>query len=336
MAVMTKEERIRAALAGEAVDRVPVALWRHWPIDDQDAELLAERALEYQKRYDWDFIKIPPSSTFCVADYGVKHEYRALPTGLWSLGERTYTERAIRQIADWDRIEPLDIAKGTYGRILECLRIVIGRRERTVPVVQTVFNPLAMARYLAGEELFLAHLRQDPRRVERALKSLAGTCARFVSACLDEGADGIFLSTSAASYEVMSVAEYQQFGRPGDMEVLEAASRGWFNILHIHGRYPMFTELADYPVQAVNWHDRSAEPSLKEALGLFRGALIGGVEQYQVLHFGTPAEVTAQVQDAIKQVGGRRLIIAAGCTYPVTVPECNLIAVRRAVETVSS
>ena len=56
---MNKKERIKAVLAGEPVDRPPVALWRHWPVDDQDAELLAERALEYQKRYDWDFIKNP-------------------------------------------------------------------------------------------------------------------------------------------------------------------------------------------------------------------------------------------------------------------------------------
>lgn len=28
---MTKEERIRAVLKRESVDRVPIALWRHFP-----------------------------------------------------------------------------------------------------------------------------------------------------------------------------------------------------------------------------------------------------------------------------------------------------------------
>jgi len=332
MSSLTKRERVQATLAGRPTDRPPVALWRHWPVDDQDDELLAERALEFQRRYDWDFIKIPPSSTYCVDDYGVKHEYRALPTGPWQLGERTYMERAIKELADWDRIEPLDVDKGTYGRILRCLKKVIKRRDPMVPVIQTVFNPIGVARYLAGDEIFLAHLRSDPRRLERALHTLTTTCADFVEASMREGADGLFLSTSAASYDVMSIEEYARFGRPYDLRVFEAASKGWFNVLHIHGQHPMFSELADYPVHAINWHDRSAGPHLKKAANLFNGALLGGVEQYGILHFATPAEVEAQVRDAIRQTGGLRLIVTAGCTYPVTVPECNIEAVRRAVE----
>jgi len=80
--------------------------------------------------------------------------------------------------------------------------------------------------------------------------------------------------------------------------------------------------------------DQSAGPSLKEAYGLFGGALVGGIDQYHTLHFGTPAEVEAEVHDAVRQTNRYRLIVAAGCTYPVTVPECNLITTRRAIETI--
>ena len=332
---MTKKERIQATLDGKQVDRPPVALWRHWPIDDQDAGLLAERALDFQQRYDWDFIKIPPSSTYCIDDYGAKHDYKALPMGHWFLGERTHMERVVKQINDWDRIEPLNVYKGTYGRILQCLKMVIDKRKPDIMVIQTVFNPINMARYLAGDEIYLAHLRRDPEKVTRALIALTETCVHFVRACIAEGADGIFISTSAASYDVMSAEEHKRFGRPYDLEVLAAAADGSFNILHIHGQQPMFAELADYPVHAVNWHDRSAGPSLTDAFSLFRGALVGGIEQYHTLHFGTPTEVEAQVHDAIRQTTGRRLIVAAGCTYPITAPECNLIAVRRAVDTIT-
>jgi hypothetical protein len=34
-------------------------------------------------------------------------------------------------------------------------------------------------------------------------------------------------------------------------------------------------------------------------------------------------------------MNGRRLIVAAGCTYLLTVPDGNLVAGRRAVETAS-
>ena len=41
MSSMNKRERLEATVAGEPVDRVAVALWRHWPGDDQRAEDLA-------------------------------------------------------------------------------------------------------------------------------------------------------------------------------------------------------------------------------------------------------------------------------------------------------
>jgi len=50
MSEMTKRERLQATVAGQATDRAPIAFWRHWPIDDQDAAALAYVALEYQMR----------------------------------------------------------------------------------------------------------------------------------------------------------------------------------------------------------------------------------------------------------------------------------------------
>ncbi len=325
---MRKRARIQAAIAGEPVDRAPVAFWRHWPIDDQEAESLARATLEFQRRFDFDFIKVTPSHTFCIDDYGAKHAYRGA-----AIGDREHLERVIQKIEDWDRIQPLDVTKGAYGRQLRCIRMVVEGRDQDVPVIQTLFNPIGMARYLAGDEAYLVQLRQDPERVERALDALTETCSRFARAAIAEGADGIFMSTAAASFEAMSEEEYRRFGRPYDLAVLQAASAGWFNVLHLHGQHPMFAQVADYPVQAINWHDRAAGPTLAEAAKIFSGALVGGVEQYRLLHFGTPAEVESQVHDAIAQMGGRRLIVAAGCTFPLTVPEGNLLAARRAVET---
>ena len=324
---MSKQERLKAALAGKAVDRVPVGFWRHWPGDDQHPESLASVALEFQRRYDLDFIKVPVSSTYCVDDYGAEHEYRGS-----LIGDREYLDPVVKNIDDWDRIQPLNITKGKYGQHLQALRMIIDKRESNTPVIFTIFNPLAMASYLAGDENLLVHLRRYPDKVEKALKALTETCASFVKAVIAEGADGIFLSTRWASYELMSEEEYLRFGKPGDLVVLAASSGGWFNVLHLHGQHPMFSTLADYPVQAINWHDRTAWPGLTEAKKLFRGAVMGGVEQYKVLNLGSPLDVELQVHNAIDLTKGRRLIIAPGCTYPLSVPYSNLIAMRKAVD----
>ena len=247
----------------------------------------------------------------------------------------------MQQIEDLDKIEPLDVQKGQYGMVLRSLRLVLERRDPDTPVIQTCFNPMAMLKYLTSatgpnEALYLAYMRQDPKRVKRALAALEETAVRFVKAVMDEGADGIFLSTSAASYRYMSPEEYRAFGRPGDLAMLEAASDGWFNIMHVCQSSPMVPEVVDYPVSALNWHDRAEGPSLSEVGKRFPGAVVGGVEQHTTLHLGTAAEVEAQVRDAIAQMGGRRLIVGAGCTYQLTVPEGNLMAARRAVETAAS
>ena len=324
---MSKQERLKAALAGKAVDRVPIGFWRHWPGDDQHLESLASVALEFQRRHDLDFIKVPVSSTYCVDDYGAEHEYRGS-----LIGDREYLDPVVKNIDDWDRIQPLNITKGKYGQHLQALRMIIDKRESNTPVIFTIFNPLAMASYLAGDENLLVHLRRYPDKVEKALKALTETCASFVKAVIAEGADGIFLSTRWASYELMSEEEYLRFGKPGDLVVLAASSGGWFNVLHLHGQHPMFSTLADYPVQAINWHDRTAWPGLTEAKKLFRGAVMGGVEQYKVLNLGSPLDVELQVHSAIDLTKGRRLIIAPGCTYSLSVPHSNLIAMRKAVD----
>ena len=53
---MNKVERLQATLRGEPVDRVAVALWRHFPVDDQAPDTLAAATVEWQAQYDFDLV----------------------------------------------------------------------------------------------------------------------------------------------------------------------------------------------------------------------------------------------------------------------------------------
>ncbi|MCS7179622.1 MAG: uroporphyrinogen decarboxylase family protein [Anaerolineae bacterium] len=57
---MDKRERLQRAIAGESVDRPPVALWGHWPVDDRRPETIAEATIHFQREWDWDFVKVTP------------------------------------------------------------------------------------------------------------------------------------------------------------------------------------------------------------------------------------------------------------------------------------
>jgi len=75
---MNKRERLEKSIAGEATDRIPVALWRHWPGDDQRAADLARSTIEFQTTYDWDFVNIAPAESYAVVDYGLQDEWEVI------------------------------------------------------------------------------------------------------------------------------------------------------------------------------------------------------------------------------------------------------------------
>ena len=64
---MYREERVRAALAGKEVDRVPVAAQMHLSAFDQDPISLAEAEVDLTEKYDFDYIKM--MTKLCIKIY---------------------------------------------------------------------------------------------------------------------------------------------------------------------------------------------------------------------------------------------------------------------------
>jgi uroporphyrinogen decarboxylase len=323
---MTKRERLEATVAGEPVDRAAVALWRHWPGDDQRAEDLARSTLDFQRAFDFDFIKVTPSSNYCLAGWGAETRW----TGNQE-GTRDWGARAVQSPEDWARLQPQDPYSGLLDEVRRALHIIGAELGGEVPFIQTIFNPLAQARNLAGERL-LYDLRRHPAALHAGLETITQTTLRFVEAIRATGVAGVFLALQHATYDLLTEAEYQEFGRAYDLRILEATQGLWFNLLHLHGSNVMFDLVADYPAQAINWHDRETPPSLREALDRFPGALVGGLRQWETMLRGTPDWVRAEARAAIEETGGRRLIVGTGCVTPITSPLGNIRAARDSVE----
>jgi uroporphyrinogen decarboxylase len=225
----------------------------------------------------------------------------------------------------------LDPTTGLLDEVRWALSVIGAEVGEEVPFIQTIFNPLAQAKNLAGPRL-LADLRQHPGAVKDGLETITQTIIRFIEVARESGMAGIFLALQHATYDLLTEAEYREFGRPYDLRILEAAEGLWFNVLHLHGTNVMFNLIADYPVQAINWHDQETPPSLREAMDHFPGALVGGLRQWETMLRGTPDWVHAEVQSAIEETGGRRLIVGTGCVTFITSPVGNIRAAREAVE----
>jgi uroporphyrinogen decarboxylase len=330
MGSITKRERLEATLAGQTADRPAVALWRHFPGDDRRAQELAEAQFAFQRLYDFDLMKVSPTSSFNVEDWGVQDQYLGNVEGTYEQSEYPVTSPQ-----DWRRLPVLDPSKGALGRQIRCLEIIgegLCHDPDPPPFIQTVFNPLSQAKKLVGYDRMLTLMRQEPQLFKAGLETITRSTAAFVQAAKSTPMAGIYYAVQYASYTTMSEAEYREFGEPYDRQILEHLGGTWFNMLHIHGQEVMFDLLADYPVQAINWHDQETPPSLKGALARTDKTLVGGLDSMGTMLRGTPEDVRAKVATAVAQTGGRRFILGVGCVTMVATPWGNIAAARHAVE----
>jgi len=322
----THKHRIQASLDNQILDRPPIALWRHFPVDDQDPKSLADATLNFQHTYDFDLVKVTPASSFCAKDWGVEDQWMGDTEGT-----RRYTKRIIQDPGDWEKLPILEPTARHLTGQLDCLRLIRAELRPDTPMLQTIFSPLAQAKNLAGNDLLIAHMRLHPEAVMKGLDTISETTRRFVESCLGTGIDGIFYAIQHAQASLLSLEEYQTFGLPYDEKVLEPAQELWCNLLHLHGHNVYFSLLDSLKFQIVNWHDRETFPSLTDAQDLFAGVLCGGMRQ-DTLVFGDQSQVQHEAADAIRQTNGKRFMLGTGCVVPVIASHGNILAARKSVE----
>ncbi|GMQ79185.1 MAG: hypothetical protein BMS9Abin02_1746 [Anaerolineae bacterium] len=331
MSTWNKRKRLEAAITGLRLDRPPVAIWRHWPGDDQDAASLAAAHFGWQKDYDWDLIKVSPASSFCLVDWGVEAQWQ----GSYE-GTRTYTRRVVKDPEDWTKLSALNPGTGMLAVQIEALEILGKGLTKEFadppPYIATIFSPLAQAKNIAGESRMLSHMRSHPDQFRQGLEIITQSTIAYVRAILDTGISGIFYAIQHARYPLISPIEYQSFGRPYDEPILAAASDLWLNMVHIHGEKDiMFDLVADYPVQLFNWHDRDTGFNLSDGLRQVSGAVSGGVSRWS-LYKDTPESALAEAGDALAQTNGHRLLLGVGCVAMTNTPLRNIRALRNFVD----
>jgi len=326
--MISKRERLAAALAGEIADRLPVALWRHFPVDDQNSESLAESTLSFQRLFDFDFVKVTPASSYALVDLGVEDAWQGSVEGT-----RTYTRRVVQRAQDWASLKRLSPKDGALAGYVEALRRIVAGIGGGAPVLATIFSPLAQAKNAAGGDRLIEDLRNSPRLLEAGLRMLTDSTVDLVGAARGVGIDGIFYAVQHASSRFMDRETYRRVAEPLDRVILEAAEGLFLNVLHLHGTDIYFDLAHTYPVGLVNWHDRETEPSLAGARLQGTRAVCGGIGRIDPLVLGQPDQIYSQAAEARRMTGGGRgLVLGTGCVVPLNAPLGNLRAVRAAAD----
>lgn len=336
-----KRERVDAALKGEAVDRVPVSAWRHFVADELSPVTLAAASLQHFHEFDWDWLKVNPRATYYAEAFGNAYDFNQY--------DSVYPKRIagpLRTPADLEKVKVVSGTGGVFAEQLELVRLIkagIGDAH----FVQTVFSPLSVLGFLtanpkvhtaanavqAQAEGVRRYIQENPQAAHAALKNIATTLAQYAAATVEAGASGLFFAiVKLARHGILTLAEYEEFGKPYDLQVLQAVQGAPFNLLHICGPSVYFNSTANYPVHAINWASvNQHNPTIAEATQLTRQALIGGVDEDGVLQTGTPTQVIQEAQAAIRATGGKHFLLSPGCgTHDV--PDANLRALRQAAD----
>ncbi len=296
---MTKIERVRAALAGKPVDHPPFTVWYHLGLQHAPAERTAQAHLEFFEAYDLDWLK-------AMNDYSYP-----MPPGIETLAEAR----------DLKKLTPLDVERTPLGEQLRAVEILARELRDRALVVDTLFNAWNTLRRNVVKDAIGPLMRDHPGELEQALDVVNQNLIMYALASLDRGAAGIFLSVPG-SEEFVTRDQYERFMRPYDLALLEAVrSRGDFHVLHAHGSRLYFTDMLDYPVDAISWADREGGPSLHEARALTRRALMGGIA-HSGFAYSSAAAVRREIRDAVSAAGREKLLLAPGCALATyTFPE---------------
>jgi uroporphyrinogen decarboxylase len=322
-------ERLELIFAGEKPDRFAASFWRHFFDMEHHAEGTAEAMIGWQKKFDWDFMKINPRADYHTQDWGLKltyshHEHR----------KHLKSNFPVQTVDDWAKIEPLSPTAPVLAEHLKVVSTIRKSFSRELPLLMTVFTPLSVAgRLVNDDDKTVKHLRSHPDKVEAALEAITQTFVTYTQELRNAGADGLFYATCHwATENRLTWEEYQRFGLPYDLRVIAATDSDAINCLHVCEGSNYLQQLVknDYKSQMVNWDtsDPTNLPLDRAEEQIPNLTLVGGVDHTGWLIRSEAAEMNHFIDELKTKHRSTRIIVGPGCAIDPATPLSNLQAIR--------
>ncbi|MEW6411836.1 MAG: uroporphyrinogen decarboxylase family protein [Candidatus Zixiibacteriota bacterium] len=326
---LSHRERLDLIFAGEKPDRFAASFWRHFFHKEHNARGTAEAMLDFQKKFDWDFMKINPRADYHIEGWGFRQKYSHD-----EFAKHKKENFPVKRLEDWRDIEPLKLSTPALDEHLKVVSVIRKKSPKDLPILMTVFTPLAIAgRMVEDDQLLAGHIHEHPDKVLPAIEAITQTFEAFAVELRNAGADGLFYATTQwGSSNLISWDEYEKFGVPFDLRVINAAGSDALNLFHVCSSNNFLKELVnlDYPCAMYNWDsDDPTNLPIDKGIGYIPGkAIVGGVDHNGWLLHGTPDEMRGKIDRMKTDFDPARLIIGPGCSIPPEVPMENLKAIR--------
>lgn len=336
----TKKERVMAVLNGQLADRPPVSAWRHFPEKEHDAVSFAGAMLEFQKTYDWDYVKLQNRATYYEEAWGGEFDYTAYNGG----NVAPCTKAPINSAADLEKIVELPASTPVFAEQVEATKLFLKGLGEEIPTFPSIFSPTAafqkmckvdsIGRYRVSsrEDLMVTLMHENPGEVHRALKNITRTLAGLSQEMVKTGVFGIFFAPCGLSRTgYLTREEWEEFVRPYDLELLEAMKPCKI-MLHACGIYSNPAWYADYPIHILHWAESAVgnAPLVSAPGWLGKITPMGGVDE-RPFGKGDPAVIDKLAKETLKKMKDIPFLLAPDCSVAQNTAQEEFLALYRAV-----
>jgi MtaA/CmuA family methyltransferase len=329
---MTGRERVIAMMEGRPVDQLPfMPITMMFAADRvgakysqyaRDHRVLADGQLRVAEEFDVDTVSTISDPAREASDYGAEVE--------WFDDQPPALVESRSLLSDADRLKtlkPIDPLGGgrMHDRIqgIELLRRRVGNEKAVEGWVE---GPCAEAADLRGINRLMLDFHDAPEFVRELFSFLvdnALVCAREQVA---KGADYIGVGDAAAS--LVGPRLYETFVFPYEKQLVDGIHAAGGKVrLHICGSIRRILERVaqlgcelvdiDYPVPMLEARARMGPQQV----------IAGNLDPVNVVRNGTPASITAALQEC-RRASGQRYIVGAGCEIVRDTPDANFHAMR--------
>ncbi|MFX1281503.1 MAG: uroporphyrinogen decarboxylase family protein [Promethearchaeota archaeon] len=322
---MDKFELIKKAFKVEPTERIPYAIWKHFPEFDKTPEGLLKAQMDFQKKFDSDIIKISVSGRAFASDFGAElGGYDPVS------GSRICTKYPIDKIEDWEKIKYIEVEDGEFGAQIKAMKLIHAEIDGKIPTMMTVFSPLMVASQI--DPNILLHYRKDPQLIKEYLNIIIRAMTDFTKASLDVGATGIFLATQHFNNRLTDKERVELAFNPLKTLIQKSIKKKNFVVLHLHGDNPDYKLATKLPIDAINWHDQQTSPNLSEAREIFQGGLLGGLNAESWKDISDPTALEPKISSVYANFKGAGLIMAPGCVIPQFVSDTVIEVVVKTIK----
>lgn len=324
---MTSLERVRAAVAGAPVDRLPVqpmlmtfaGRYAGIPFGDycRRGEQMAAAQLRVWRELGTDILLTCSDPAREVVDLCGEGSVRWYPDQPPAIDEGN---AALKDKGRLARLRPPDVTRGRMGDRIEAIRILRRQAGPGACIIGWVEGALALSAELRGINAIMTDFYDDPGFVAELMEFCTAVSIAYARAQVEAGADSIAMSDAAAS--MIGPAFYTDFLWPRQVRILTAIRQaGAMARVHMCGCTDALAgRMRQLPADVYEIDFLSDLAHARATLGPER-AICGNIDTIRTMLNGSAADVTAAAGRCLRVCGGRH-IVSPGCEVaPLTPPE---------------